>query len=564
VESGSPPPPGIQPLRLLPLGGLGEIGMNTLLIEHGEDALCLDCGVTFPDETSTGIDVILPDLSPIWERQGRLRGYVLTHAHEDHIGALPYAVRQAPAPVYGTPFTLALVREKLTEHQIAHGGEDTPVPLRRLDPGVPVQLGDSFIVEAFRVTHSIVDSVGLAITTPAGLVVHSGDFKIDHTPIDDQPTDLSRLAALGQQGVALLLSDSTNVERSGHVASEREVGALFEDIFEQAEGRVLVTLFASHIHRIQQFARAAVARGRSLAFEGRSLSQNVRLARELGVLDLPSARVVDLGEAASLPPRQVAIIVSGSQGEPRSALARLANDDHPTLHLLPGDTVVFSSRTIPGHERTVARLVDRLYRRGARVIYEALRVVHTSGHGAKEELKLMIRLCQPRNFVPVHGAYRHLWQHAQLAGEMGVPHRLIAENGDVLELEAGGEVRIAEHRHLGRFYVDSRGEDLAVPVVRDRRALSQTGMVTVVVVLDGVSGEVLRGPEVHTKGLYETEPPDVIQDAQGHAAAALQELSAPARGDVAEVKEMLRKSLRSFFRKLLDRKPVVLPIVIEL
>ena len=437
------------PLRVIPLGGLGEIGLNLLVLEYGDTAIAIDCGVMFPDEQMLGIDVAIPDVSYLRTLGPRFKAIFLTHGHEDHIGALPYVLGEMPVPVYGTPLTLGFVRGRLREHAVEadlHAYEREPC---RVGP---------FVLEPFAVTHSIPDSVGLAIRTPVGTVVHTGDFKLDQTPMDGRLSDLARLAELGAEGVELLLSDSTNAEHPGVTPSERTVGTQLERIFRDAAGRIVLTTFSSHIHRMQQVIDLAVRFGRRVAFVGRSLVSHTAVARDLGLLQIPDGTLLDATAARELAPSQLVLITAGSQAEAASALVRIAMDAHKVVSLAPGDVVVLSSRIIPGNERAISSLVNHLYRRGAIVYYDRVAPVHVSGHASQEELKLMLNLVRPRHFVPVHGEYRHLVRHCRLATEVGVPmwrcHLL--EDGDVLELD-GGEARRGERVTAGRVFVDGRG-----------------------------------------------------------------------------------------------------------
>jgi ribonuclease J len=545
------------PLRVIPLGGLGEIGLNLLVLEYGDTAIAVDCGVMFPDAETPGIDVVIPDVSYLRTLGPRFQAIFLTHGHEDHIGALPYVLAECPVPVFGTPLTLGFVRERLRERGLsatlaAYGPEP-----RRQGP---------FTVTPFTMTHSIPDSVGLAIETPVGTVVHTGDFKLDQTPLDGRLPDLARLADLGAAGVVLLLSDSTNAERPGITASERSVGAQFEAIFRGAQGRVLVTTFSSHIHRMQQAIDCAVRFGRRVALVGRSLVAHTGVARDLGLLHVPDGALVDLAAAADLPRDRVAIITSGSQAEAASALVRIAMDAHKQVHLEPGDSVVLSSRIIPGNERAISSLVNHLYRRGAIVHYDRLAGVHVSGHAAQEELKLVLNLVRPRDFVPVHGEYRHLVSHLRLAAEVGIPRERchLLEDGDVLEVDAGG-ARRGERVTAGRVFVDGKGVgDVEDVVLRDRRHLSEDGLVLAVLAIHQQSGEIVAGPDLVSRGVVAEEAsPEVLDRARGAVIDALAAINPESRTDPAEVKEEVRRALRRYFKRF-DRRPVILPFVMEM
>jgi ribonuclease J len=547
------------PVRIVPLGGLGEIGMNCMAIECGDRIAVVDCGIMFPNEP-LGVDVIAPDLSWLRARRDQVGAVFLTHGHEDHIGALPFLLRDVPVPVYGTRFTLALLRPRLDEAGVA-------ADLREVAPGDvrPAGADAPLAAEFFSVTHSVPDACGLALRTPQGTVVHTGDFKIDPTPVAGPGMDLARIEALGREGVRLLLSDSTNAERPGTSRSETEVGPALEEVFERARGRVFVACFASNVHRIQQVVAAARAFGRRVALLGRSMEANVRTAQALGYLDLPAWMPVGLPEARELPPRELCVLTTGTQGEPRSALARLARGEHPDLALAPGDVVVLSSRYIPGNEIAVGQVVNALCRRGADVAYEGTRPLHVSGHAHEAELRRVIALARPAHFVPIHGEYRHLARHAAHAAAEGVPGRDVLLDGQVLELSDGG-VRVADEPvAVGRVYTDRDallGADIGALVVKDRRLLAEAGLLIAVLAVDKATGAVVRGPELFARGVAGFEG---AEDAiRGEALRALEELSGPARADVAEVQEALRQGVRRWFRREVGRRPSVLPVVLEL
>jgi ribonuclease J len=544
-------------LRVIPLGGLGEIGLNLLVLECADAAIAVDCGVMFPDEQMLGVDVAIPDVSYLRALGPRFRAMFLTHGHEDHIGALPHVLRELPVPVYGTPLTLGFVRERLRESGLA-------AALAPYGPE-PCHVGP-FVVEPFAVTHSIPDSVGLAIRTPVGTVVHTGDFKLDQTPLDGRLPDLGRLAELGAAGVLLLLSDSTNAEHPGFTPSERTVGVYFERIFREATGRVLVTTFSSHIHRMQQVIDLAVRFGRRVALVGRSLVAHAGVARDLGLLRVPDGTLVDPGVARALPPQEIAYLTAGSQAEAASALVRIAMDAHKQVALDPGDTVVLSSRIIPGNERAIASLVNHLYRRGAVVYYDRIAPVHVSGHAAQEELKLVLNLVRPRHFVPVHGEYRHLVRHLRLAAEVGIPAERchLLEDGDVLELDASG-ARRGERVTAGRVFVDGKGiGDVEDVVLRDRRHLSEDGFVLAVLAVAQQSGEIVAGPDLVSRGVVAEEASaEVLDGARDAVLSALASVNPESRTDPAEVKDEVRRALKRYFKRL-ARRPVILPFVLEM
>jgi ribonuclease J len=547
------------PVRIIPLGGLGEIGMNCMAVECDGRIAVVDCGIMFPNEP-LGVDVIAPDLTWLRERRAQVGAVFLTHGHEDHLGALPFLLRDVPVPVYGTRFTLALLRPRLEEAGVT-------ADLREVAPGDVRPAGDAspLSAEFFSVTHSIPDACGLALATPQGTLLHSGDFKIDARPVAGPGMDLARVEALGRAGVRLLLSDSTNAERAGTSLSESEVGPALERVFERARGRVLVACFASNVHRIQQVANAARAFGRRLALLGRSMEANVRLARELGYLDLPAWMPVGFPEARDLPPRELCVLTTGTQGERRSALARLARGEHPDLAVAPGDLVVLSSRFIPGNEVAVGQVVNDLCRRGAEVAYEGLAPLHVSGHAQETEQRRLIALARPAHFVPIHGEFRHLARHAAHAAAEGVPRRDVLVDGQVLEL-ADGAARVLDGEvPVGRVYTDRDqllGADIGALVVKDRRLLAEAGLVIVVLAVERTSGAVVRGPELFAKGVAGFTGAD--EAIRGEALRALEELSPTARADVAEVQETLRAAVGRWFRREVGRRPSVLPVVLEL
>jgi ribonuclease J len=536
---------GADRLRVIPLGGLGEIGLNFLLLEYGDTAIAIDCGVMFPDEQMLGVDVAIPDLGYVRTLGDRFKAIFLTHGHEDHIGALPYVLGEFDVPVYGTPLTMGFVRSRLREHEIQ--------ATLAVYESEPIRVGP-FVVEPFAVTHSIPDSVGLIIRTPVGTVVHTGDFKLDQTPLDGRLPDLRRLAEVGDEGVLLLMSDSTNVEHAGVTPSERSVGVHLAQIFREADGRVVVTTFSSHIHRMQQVIDIAGLHGRKVGLVGRSLTSHVATARDLGLLHVADGTLVDLGVLRDLPRREVALITAGSQAEAASALVRIAMNMHKQVTLSPGD------------ERAISSLVNHLYRRGAIVHYGRNTPIHVSGHASQEELKLVLNLVRPRHFVPVHGEYRHLVRHLQLAREVGVAadgcHLL--EDGDVLELSTAGAER-PERVPAGRVFVDGRGVgEVGDVVLRDRRHLSEDGLVLAVLAIAQQSGDLVAGPDLVSRGVVAEEAsPEVFDGARSVILEALGGINPESRTDPAEVKEEVRKALRRYFKRM-DRRPVILPFVLEM
>ena len=547
-------------VRIIPLGGLGEIGMNMTLLETEEDLVVIDAGLMFPEEEMLGIDLVLPETTYLLEQREKLRGVVLTHGHEDHTGSLPFLLQQLPVPVFGTTLALGLVQEKLREF-----GLDQTADLRRVKPGDTIRLGE-ISVETLRVCHSIPDGVAVAARTPAGLVVHSGDFKFDQTPVDGALTDYQRLAALGQEGVLALLSDSTNATREGITPSESTIRRTFEQIFQNAPRRIIVACFASNIHRIQQVLEVAARLEKKVAVNGKSMAANVRIASELGYLRIPPDTLIRLDELRQLPAGQGVIITTGSQGEPLSAVARMAVGEHKQIEILPGDTVVFSARVIPGNEKSISRTVNQLFKRGARVITEDVHPgVHVSGHPSREELKLMLNLTRPKFFVPVHGEYRHLHAHAELAREMGVPaeHIFLLDNGDVLELGAE-QARVVRKVPTGRVFVDGKGVgDVGDTVLRDRQHLAQDGMVVVVIGFDS-AGTVVAGPDIISRGFAHLAEDDALyEEARKLITTVLEGCSVEEKTDWSLIKQRIRSVLRKFLQKAVDRRPMILPVIIE-
>jgi len=536
-------------LRVIPLGGLSEIGMNLMVYECGDDAILVDCGMMFPDAATLGVDVIVPDMTYIFENAARFRAVFLTHGHEDHIGALPFLLERLPLPVYGMPLTIGFVRDKLDEFGIE-------AELRPLQPRDVVDAG-AFRVEAIRVTHSIVD----AIRTAAGTIIHTGDFKIDHTPIDGKATDLARFGQYGEDGVLLLVSDSTNALVPGHGPSERTVGNALDRVFANARGRIIVTTFASHIHRVQQVIDLARKHRRKVTMVGRSLVDNVETAERLGYIRYP--REARSG-GADLEPRETVIMTTGTQGEPSSALARMAIGEHKQIDIGRGDVVVISARTIPGNERSVAHLIDNLYRRGAEVISHEQSDIHVSGHACQEELRTMINLTRPRFFIPMHGTLRHLIHHARLAQETGVEHGVVITNGQVAEIE-NDEIRVLEERvQNGKVFIDAEAEEVPEVVVRDRQHLAEDGFVIVVVAIDS-TGKLIRDPEIITRGLVHVDASkDMLEEVRGQLVGMVAESAREELRDSEQVQEKMRALLKRYFRKNMGRRPLILPVIWEM
>ena len=543
-------------LRIVPLGGLGEIGMNLMVYETADSAIVVDCGMMFPDASTLGVDVIVPDMTYLFERPERVKAVFLTHGHEDHIGAIPFLVERVHAPVYGMPLTLGFVRDKLIEF-----GLQNDVDLRELHPRQIVDLGD-FQVEALRVTHSIVDAVGLAIRTPAGVVIHTGDFKIDHTPVDGKTTDLARFAQYGHEGVLLLASDSTNALVPGHCPSERTVGSGLDRLFANATGRIIVTTFASHIHRVQQIIDLAKKHRRKVVLIGRSVVDNVETAERLGYIRFPR----EVRSNGVIEEERTVIMTTGTQGEPSSALTRMSLGEHKQVVLGKGDMVVLSARAIPGNERAIAHLIDNLYRRGAEVMAWDNADVHVSGHACEEELKLMLNLTRPRFFIPLHGTLRHLIHHARLAESVGVPHGAVVTNGQVVVIDPeAGSLRVLDERvPHGKVFIDAEAEEVPEVVVRDRQHLAEDGFVIVVVAVDS-NGALIRDPEIITRGLVHVDASQEMLDEVRRMLAGIFSESAPDElRDSDVLQEKMRTMLKRYFRKTMGRRPLILPVIWEM
>lgn len=545
--------------RLVFLGGVGEVGRNMAALELDGRILLIDAGLSFPEAEMPGIDLVLPDWQFLRDRSDRLHAVVLTHGHEDHIGSLPYLLREFSLEVYATRLTLALLEGKLAEHGVRERAK-----FHEVTPGEEVRTGP-FAMRFYRVTHSIPDGCAVAIDTPAGTLLHSGDFKLDQTPIDGRVTDLQGLAAEARRGVHLFLADSTNAEDAGTTGSERSVGPVLSAIVRDARRLVVVACFASHIHRIQQVVDAAIGCGRRVAFLGRSMHQSVAAARSLGYLRVPDDGVVPIEEVDALDPATVVVCCTGSQGEPLSALALMAAHEHKWVKLQPRDTVVLSSSVIPGNETAIHRTLDGLYRTGADVHHVPIAPVHVSGHAAAEELKFMLNVVRPRWFAPVHGELRHLAHHARIAREVGVPsdHVLIVEDGDTLEI--GETVRRGERVQAGMTFVDGLGiGDVGQAVLRDRRKLAGDGIVVVVVTVDAHGGELLAGPDVINRGfVYEESAEDLIEEARNRTILTLKESAAEEVADVTVLKQNIRRALGRYFFEATQRKPVIVPVIME-
>ena len=548
-------------LRVIPLGGLGEIGLNMMVIEHDQYILVVDAGLMFPDDYMPGVDLVIPDFQYLTQNKDRVKAIILTHGHEDHIGAMPFFLKEFSVPVFGTRFTLELLKAKLKEYELPEQAD-----LRRICPGDTTQLGP-FKVEYISVNHSIVDGVGLAIDTPEGMLIHSGDFKIDPTPVDNQFTDLIRFAHYGEKGVIALFSDSTNAEKEGFTLSERKVRKTLEDLFQTCQGRIIVGSFASNVSRIQQVINLAVEYGRKVVFNGRSMITNVGIARELGFISMPEDAEISVAQIAQFSDENITIITTGSQGEPMSALTRMAYGKHKRIKIKRGDTVILSSRFIPGNEKAITSIINSFYRKGANVVYEKISDIHTSGHAKREELKLMLSLVKPRYFVPIHGEYRHLMNHVQLALDMGMAEEriLIAEDGDVITFK-NQEVQLGEPVHAGRVLVDGKGVgDVGDVVLRDRRRLSGHGMVVVLLALDENTGDTIYGPDIISRGfLFEDQGELILEEAKLIVLEVLDEFGRPSSHiEAAEVKADIQRRLKRYFYNVIKRRPIILPIIIS-
>ena len=542
------------------LGGLGEVGRNMACLESNGRVLVLDAGLSFPTEEMPGIDLVLPDWEWLRRRRDRIDGVVLTHGHEDHMGALPYILREIPLRIHATPLTLALLRPKLEEHGVMDQAE-----LVEIVPGEETRIG-TFAVRCHRVTHSIPDGVAVAIDTPQGTILHSGDFKLDPTPIDDQPTDLQGIAEEARRGVHVFLSDSTNAEDGGTIPSERTLGPRLLEIFRGGERLIVAACFSSHVHRVQQICDAARAVGRKVAFLGRSMHTVVREGRALGYLDVPDEDVIDIEELKRRDPREVAVVCTGSQGEPLSALALMAAREHKWVDLEEGDLVVIAASFIPGNETAIHRTIDGLYRTGADVFHSKIADVHVSGHAAADELQFMLSLVRPRWFIPVHGERRHLSHHGRLARAVGVPadRILIVEDGDVVEV--GEEaVKVVGRAPAGMTFVDGLGiGDVGDVVLRDRRKLAGDGFVVVVVTADAHSGEVVAGPDVFTRGFVHDETSaEMLEEAKARTLASLGQVAREEVADPSILRQHIRRTLGRYFFEAIRRKPVIVPVIIE-
>ena len=544
-------------LRIIPLGGLDEIGKNMTLIEYGNEMIMVDCGMAFPDDDMPGVDLVINDISYVEKNRQKLKGIFLTHGHEDHIGGLPYFLRQINVPVYGTRLTLGLVEHKLKEHNMV-----SKVKLIRTKAGDNVKCGNFFTIEFVRTNHSIADSCALAIKTPAGTVIHMGDFKIDPTPIVGDMIDIARLGELGKEGVLALMSDSTNVERPGYAMSEQSVGDKFYDIFKNCKKRIIVATFASNVHRVQQIINAAVENGRKVAVSGRSMENIVELSILLGYMKIPEGVLINLDNIGKYPPEKIVIITTGSQGEPMSALTRMAFSDHRKVEVTKDDLIIISATPIPGNEKSVSNVINELFEIGAEVIYKSLADVHVSGHACQEELKMILALTKPKYFIPVHGEHRHLMLHADLAEKMGIKDTFILQNGSVLEMDKKS-AKISGNITAGKILVDGLGVgDVGNIVLRDRKLLAQDGLIIVVVTVSGETGHIVSGPDIISRGfVYVRESEDLMAKIKEVARESIE--SCNRSHDWATIKNSVKNNVYRYIYDTTKRSPMIMPIIME-
>lgn len=554
------PPANGPVLSVIPLGGLGEIGLNMTVLECGDDVIVIDAGLMFPEAEMLGVDIVIPDFTYLRENQDKIRGVVITHAHEDHIGALPFFLKEIKVPVYGTRLTLGFIKAKLKEH-----GLDAEAELVTVKPRESVDLG-CFHVEFMRVTHSIVDGVGLGITTPVGRLVHTGDFKIDPTPVDGEVMDLRRFTEYGDEGALVLLSDSTNATQGGYTFSEKEVRRGLEDIFHRTTGRIVVATFASNIHRVQQIVDVAAMFGRKVILNGRSMITNAQIALDLGYLKIPPDTWLKIEALKTLPDDQVVLVTTGSQGEPMSALSRMAANEHKHFQIREGDTIVLSSKIIPGNEMAITRIINHLFKRGAEVFYEKVSEIHVSGHASKEELKLILSLVRPKYFIPVHGEYRHLVNHAKLAKKVNIPPEniFILEDGEVMEFTEHS-ARRAGQVTAGRVLIDGKVPGgVETVVLRDRMKLAHDGVVIVILSIEKMTGKLVSGPDIISRGfVFEDASQDILAEVKDLVLDTLLLMIPEAKGDWSLVSARVRSALKKFINKRLERRPMILPIIME-
>jgi len=548
-------------LKIIPLGGLGEIGLNMMVVEYEDTIFIIDAGLMFPEDYMLGVDIVIPEMEYIKENKDKVKAVILTHAHEDHIGALAYLLKEICVPVYGTQFTLSITKNKLKDFDLLHN-----LTLNQVCAGQTVCI-DPFEIKFIRVNHSIVDGVALAIKTPVGVIVHTGDFKINYSFGDSNATDISAFARLGEEGVLALFSDSTNVETEGYTDSDQKLSEAIGKIVAESEGRVIIALFASNVFRIQQIINIAIKTGRKVVVNGRSIELTVSVARELGFLKAPESIFLDVKKVNSYPDNKVVIITTGSQGEPMSSLSRMATGYHKQINIKKGDHVILSSKSIPGNEKSISGIINNLYRRGAYVVYDKIAKVHVSGHACQEELKLMINLTRPDYFIPIHGEYRHLVNHARLAERLGIlkTNVLLAENGKVICFDQTGG-KISGSVNTGRVLIDGKGiGDVGRSVLKERRHLSEDGLVIVNMIIDEETGIVLYGPELISKGfVFGAETGYLVDDAQCVILEIVEEIEAGSKSRVEQIRARLKKALKQYFFFTIRRRPVIVPIIIEI
>ena len=547
-------------LKIIPLGGLGEIGLNMMAFEYGDTIFVVDAGLMFPEDYMLGVDYVIPDINYLKENKSKVSGIVLTHAHEDHIGALPYLLKEINVPVFGTRFTLGIVRHKLEEHGLL-----SSTSLNEISHRKKLKIG-IFELEFIRVSHSVVDGIGIAVKTPYGLIVHTGDFKISHTPVDGVMTDLNKFARCGDEGVLALLSDSTNVEKEGYTISDKEIGEALAKIIIESKGRIIVALFASNVARIQQIVNIARLKGNKVLISGRSIETSTNIAKDLGYIHIPEGMEIDIKQIDDFKDDEIIIITTGSQGEPMSALARMSRGIHKQIKIKEGDTVIFSSKFIPGNEKAISNIINNLYRKGADVIYEKISAIHVSGHAFREELKLMINLTKPEHFIPIHGEYRHLILHTRLAEQVGVSKNkiLLAENGQVIEFDENGG-RVLDKIMTGRVLIDGKGVgDVGRSVLKERRMLSRDGFVVVNMVFDEETGIIMHGPEIVSHGfVFEMEKGHLLEDAKCVILEILEETGPDVPDRIDKIRSRIQPALKKYFYFTIGRRPIILPFIIE-
>ena len=547
-------------LKIIPLGGLGEIGMNMMVFEYGDTMFVVDSGLMFPEDYMLGVDFVIPNLDYIRQNRTKVAALVLTHAHEDHIGALPYLLKEINMPIFGTSFTLGLVHHKLEEMDLFTGAA-----LHEINPGEKLRLGP-FDLEFIRVGHSVVDGLGIAINTPRGLLVHTGDYKIAYGAAGGMTTDLNKFAACGEKGVLALLSDSTNVEKEGYTISDKEISQTLDHIITGHQGRIIVALFASNVARIQLIVDIAQYRHKKIVFDGRSIEVSVKIAQSLGHLKIPPNTKIQIEQVSDYADDEIIIITTGSQGEPMSALARMASGVHKQIKIKAGDTVILSSKFIPGNEKAIGKIINSLYRKGADVIYEKISDIHVSGHAFREELKLMINLTKPEYFIPIHGEYRHLVLHARLAQDVGIAENkiLLAEDGQIIEFTKQGG-RLNGSVPTGRVLIDGKGVgDVGRSVLRERRVLSEEGLVAVTMAFDEETGIIIYGPEIVSRGfVFETETGHLLEDAQCVILEVVEEVAPEFPNRVDKIRSKIQTALRQYFFFTIGRRPVILPFIME-